>query len=98
ECVALVAEILNAYPNLARIGNQVRTPIIEDLQAAGKNVRLLDVDPIVLYQGRPAWIFVRNLQTIEQQSNGDEVAIEQSVVDLAHGRGDVCAAHRANQL
>ena len=76
ELVGFVAEVFQADPDLRWIGDHVRAPVVEDLQAADQHVGLLDVDPGVLE--RPA-VGLGDSEAIDQQAHGDEVAIDQAV-------------------
>ena len=95
QVVVLVAEVLHAHPDLLRIGHQVRAPVIEDLQPAHAHVRLLNVDPIVADQPAPGMLV--NLEPLEQQSDGEEVAIEQPLGNLPHRSGGI-GRKRSDQL
>ena len=75
--------------------HQVRAPVVEDLQAADHDVGFLNIDPVVLDQlAGPA--FVLHHQFLDQQSHGDEVAIEQRIADFPHLPGHIAieAAHQ----
>jgi hypothetical protein len=76
--VGVVAEVFEADPHLRWIRDEIGTPVVEDLEAAYENIRLLNVDPGV-FDGRSVRLL--NQQTIYKQANGNEVAIHETIGD-----------------
>ena len=89
EVVAFRAEILEPEPRGLGIRDEPRAPVVEDLQPAQPDVRLLDVDPVVGgYAPAPHRCADRGLA--RDQADDDEVAVREPAGDLAHvrrGRG-----------
>src|SRR6202034_1361283 len=85
EIVGVVAEVFQADPHLRRVGDHVRAPVVEDLQAPHQNVRFLDVDPGVFQR---ATVWFGDGEAVDQQTHGDEVTIDKTVGDGANVRGD----------
>src|SRR5215207_1821203 len=85
ELLALVHEVLEADPHrIPAIGHHVRAPVVEHLDAADLYAAVLHVDPVVLH--RRGWLgaFHLHVKLLEQQPDGEEVAVHESVGDLAH--------------
>ena len=86
QLVALVAEVFEPEPDGIGVGDQVGAPVVEDLQPTDLDVALLDVDPVVrnesargaipvaVYSGRR----ILHFEALEQQPDGDEVAIDRA--------------------
>src|SRR4051794_27796520 len=81
ERVAFVAEILEPNPDMRWIGNQSGAPVVKDLQTPNKNVRLLDVDPVVLYE---LAVGFEQLDFVTEHANSDEVAVHQTIRDFSN--------------
>ena len=93
ERVALLAEVLETDPHgVVHVLDQVRAPVVEDLQTADLVARVLHVDPAVRHDRRIAEGGdaggVLELQVLDQQAHGHEIAVRQAVGHLGHiGRG-----------
>src|SRR6185312_16078673 len=61
----------------------MRTPVVEDLQPASFDVRLLDVNPIVFHQMLVVFLY---LHLLEEESHGNEIAVLQRVAHFANVR------------
>ncbi len=83
QIVVLVAEILHPDPDLGRIGDHVRAPVVEDLHPAHQHVGLLDVDPVVADQLGPPAGPALDFELIHQEPHGDEVAVDEPLADPA---------------
>ena len=80
ECIALAAEVLEAEPDLMRwVWYEIRRPVVEDLQAAHADVRLLHVDPAVGRDvaERGLCRLVRQAELVGEDADRDEVAVGQ---------------------
>src|ERR1700733_1326613 len=83
--VGLIAEVLEADPGLAGVGDHVGAPVVEDLQPPYQYIRLLNVNPVVL-EWTPVGFADR--QVVNQKSHGNKIAVLQAVAYLAHVAGD----------
>ena len=97
ERVALLAEVFQADPHrVVHVLDQVGAPVVEDLQTADLVARILHVDPAVRHDRRIAQRGdvggVAQLQVLDQQAHGHEVAVRQAVGDLAHIGGHLRGA------
>src|SRR5260370_28083090 len=75
--IALEAEILYAQAGLALVGDHVRTPVLEVLDAPDLDGRIVDVDPVVWEHFGP----------IDHHRNADEVAIREALGGTTHAVG-----------
>ena len=98
QIVGLVAEVFESDPDVTRVGHQIRTPVIEDLHPAHHHVGLLDVDPVVGKQLRSERRFVVDLQSFQQQADGDEVAIHQPIAHFQTFFGTGASSERISSL
>ena len=87
EVVPLEAEVFEAEAALGRVGDEVGGPVLEVLDPAEPDVRLVDVDPGVR----------EGLGAVDDQDDGQEVAVLQRLgrLDDLGRRGRV---HRADQV
>src|SRR4051794_32056590 len=79
----MVAEILKANPDFLLVLNQPGTPVIEYLKASKQDIGFLDVNPVVL-QWRAIWL--SELELVCEQTDGDEVAVDETFADLSNFR------------
>ena len=80
ERIALAAEVLEAEPDLMLgVWYEIRRPIVEDLQAAHADVRLLHIDPAVGRDiaERGLRRLVRQAELVGEDADRDEVAVGQ---------------------
>ncbi len=86
--VALGAEILKTDPHgVFGIGDHIRRPVVEDLQAADLHVALLNIDPAVGHDVAQRLVLglVLEVELVNQQADGHEIAIGQRLGDFAGG-------------
>src|SRR5580704_10091072 len=81
DIVGVVAEVLYSDPHGLRVSDQIGAPVVEDLKTSGQNVGLLNVNPVVR-NGFVRGFRVTDLQSLEQQTNGNEISILQTIADL----------------
>lgn len=89
EVIAFVAEVFHANPDGAiRIVDQVGAPVVEDLEATDLVAGILHVNPVIGDDGRMAQSRyaggVADAQLLDQETDGDEIAVRQAVGDLLH--------------
>ena len=74
--IALVAEIFQPQPHGLGIGHQIRTPVIENLQAPDVNAPFLNVNPVVLQHSR--------FQLFTKQAHRNKIPVRQRRSDAFH--------------
>ncbi len=84
ELIAFIAEVLGADPHLRTVGDQERTPVIEDLQPPHEHVGLLNVDPVVGDELASPAAGLAHLQFVHQHAHGDKVAVLEFFRHFAH--------------
>ena len=89
EGVAFLAEVFETDPHgVVDVLDQVRAPVVEDLQTADLVARILHVNPTIRHDRRVAE--GRNVggvgqaQVLDEQADGDEIAVRQAVGDFGH--------------
>jgi hypothetical protein len=68
-------------------GKHIQTPVVEDLQAAQLDIRLLHIDPVAADRTANALNRLVNRELSQQHSHGGKVAAHETFGHFAHVRG-----------
>ena len=105
EGITLLAEVFKADPHgVVNILDQIRAPVVEDLQAADLIARILHVNPTIRHDRRIAKGGnvggVRQAQMIDEQTDGHEITVRQAVGDFGHilRRGLARSIHSVDEV